>query len=138
VHWEGDVVAVDHVGLAVRDLRASLDSYAATLGLRNASVERDDARGIEEAVLSVGDGCVQLLTPTSPASTIARFLDRRGPGIHHFAFRVGDLERALAAAERGGARVLEPRVQAGSRGTRIAFLDPRGFGGALVELVEHG
>jgi len=127
---------LDHVGIAVADMDAMVALLHRTLGLQPASRERSDREMVEEVLLPVGGGYLQLLAATSPSSTIAKFLGRQGPGLHHLGLRVDDVEAALTAAEAAGARVLEPRLRDGSRGTRIGFLDPRTLSRVLIELVQ--
>ena len=91
---------------------------------------------VEEALLPVGDSFVQLLRPLGPDTPVGRFLADRGPGLHHLAFRVSDIEAALAAFRAEGARLIDEAPRNGSRGTRIAFVHPKAMGGVLVELVE--
>ena len=132
------ILSVDHVGIVVPDAAAAVASWSHLLELEVEGWERSEAEQVEEVVLRVGTGFVQLLSPTAPTSTLARFLARRGPGMHHFGLRVDHLDLAIAAAEARGAQVVEPRARPGSRGTRIGFLHPRGFSGVLLELVEEG
>ena len=130
------IVGLDHIGIAVSDMEAAVERFRQVLGIGPAHRERSDREMVEEAILPVGDGSIQLLAPTSPSSSVARFLDRRGPALHHVGLRVDDLSATLVAAEAGAATVLQPRVRTGSRRSRIAFLDPRGLAGVLVEMVQ--
>jgi methylmalonyl-CoA epimerase len=128
---------IDHVAIAVRDLDAAIDWYAQTFGaavVHREVVERD---GVEEALLAVADSYVQLLTPTRPDSTVAKYLDTKGEGIHHVGYRVADCEAALGQAVDAGARAIDEKPRPGSRGTTVAFLHPKTAFGTLIELVEE-
>lgn len=129
---------IDHVAVAVRDLDAALDWYARTFGAEAVHRERVEHDGVEEALIRAGESYVQLLTPTRPDSPVARFLDRRGEGLHHVAYRVDDCAAALAEAVAAGARAVDEAPRPGSRGTTVAFLHPAGAFGTLIELVEEG
>ena len=130
------LTAVDHVGIAVRDLDAAVAWYRRTFGATVAHRERIEPDGVDEALLAVGSSFVQLLTPFRADSAVARFLDRHGEGMHHVGYRVGDCAAALAAVKEAGARVVDEHPRTGSRGTTVAFLHPKGAFGTLVELVE--
>lgn len=129
---------IDHVAVAVRDLDAALEWYRAVFGAEVAHRERVDRDGVEEALLRVAESYVQLLTPLRPDSTVARFLERRGEGLHHVAFRVDDCAAALRAAVAGGATAIDAVPRPGGRGTTVAFLHPAGAFGTLIELVQEG
>ncbi|RKS71342.1 methylmalonyl-CoA/ethylmalonyl-CoA epimerase [Motilibacter peucedani] len=134
---------LDHVGLAVHDLDAAVELHRSVLGLHLLSVEDVAAHGVREALLAPGPGPgtrVQLLQPLSDASPVARFLARRGEGLHHLAYRVGSLDDALARLATGDPPLqpVAPGVTRGGGGARVAFLHPRDLGGVLTELVERG
>ena len=129
---------IDHVAIAVRDLDGAIEWYRAVLGAELDHRERVDRDGVEEALLRVAESYVQLLTPVRPDSPVARFLDRRGEGLHHVAFRVDDCATALRSAVAGGARPIDAAPRPGSRGTTVAFLHPAEAFGTLIELVEEG
>lgn len=131
------LTAIDHVGIAVRDLDAAVAWYQATFGATAVRRERIEADGVDEALLAVGGSYVQLLTPFTPVSPLARFVDRHGEGIHHVGYRVDDCAAALARVKQAGARVVDDHPRTGSRGTTIAFLHPKGAFGTLIELVEE-
>jgi methylmalonyl-CoA epimerase len=128
---------IDHVAIAVRDLEAAIayyeDVYGATVDHREV-VERD---GVEEALLKVAESYVQLLTPSRPDSTVAKFLETKGEGIHHVGYRVADCAVALQAVKDAGGRVLDDAPRPGSRGTTVAFIHPKTTFGTLVELVQE-
>ncbi|WP_426561696.1 methylmalonyl-CoA epimerase [Angustibacter sp. McL0619] len=130
--------AIDHVGVAVPDLDAAIAFYRDGFGMRLVHQEVNEEQGVREAMMAVGDSgsCVQLLAPLSPASTIAKFLDRSGPGLQQVAYRVQDVE-AVAAVLRGrGLRLLYDTARRGTAGSRVNFVHPKDAGGVLVELVE--
>jgi methylmalonyl-CoA/ethylmalonyl-CoA epimerase len=128
--------AIDHVAIAVPDLEAAIAQYGATLGVRVAHRERIEEQGVSEALLEVGGSFVQLLQPLGPETPVGKFLAKRGPGLHHVAYRVPDVAAAIAAMKARGARLIDEAPRNGSRGTRIAFVHPASMGGVLVELVE--
>ncbi len=131
------IVAIDHVGIAVPDLDAAITFHVDVLGGRLAHRERNDDQGVEEAMIAFGSGAlVQLLAPATPDSTIARFLDRSGPGLQQLAYRVADVVAAADAARRAGIRTLYDGPRRGTAGSLINFLHPRDAGGVLVELVQ--
>jgi methylmalonyl-CoA epimerase len=129
---------IDHVAIAVRDLDAAVEWYGRVLGAELAHRERVEGDGVEEALLRVAESYVQLLTPIHADSPVARFLERRGEGLHHVAFRVDDCAAALRAAVAAGARAVDTAPRPGGRGTTVAFLHPSGAFGTLIELVEEG
>ncbi|MHB1986477.1 MAG: methylmalonyl-CoA epimerase [Acidimicrobiales bacterium] len=131
-----ELTEIDHVAIAVRDLDAAVAWYARTLGAAVAHRERIESDGVEEAMLKVADSYVQLLTPTRDDSPVARYLDRRGEGIHHVGYRVTDCAAALASMKAAGAATIDQVPRPGSRGTRVAFVHPRSGFGTLIELVE--
>jgi methylmalonyl-CoA/ethylmalonyl-CoA epimerase len=130
--------AIDHVGIAVPDLDAAKEFYRATFGMRVVHEEVNEEQGVREAMLAVGESgsYIQLLAPLSAASTIAKFLDARGPGIQQLAYRVTDLDEVSARLREGGARLLYDEPRRGTAGSRVNFVHPRDAGGVLVELVE--
>jgi methylmalonyl-CoA/ethylmalonyl-CoA epimerase len=128
---------IDHVAIAVHDLDAAVawyrDMFGATVAHREI-VERD---GVEEALLKVADSYVQLLMPVTETSTVARYLERNGEGIHHVGYRVDDCGAALETLKQHGARVIDEQPRPGSRGTTVAFVHPKAAFGTLIELVEE-
>jgi methylmalonyl-CoA/ethylmalonyl-CoA epimerase len=125
---------IAHVGVAVPDLDAALAFYRDVLGLSPHPTEEADGAAI--ASLPFGDAEVELLAPLRPDSPIARFLDRRGPGIHHLCYRVPDLDAALAACRDAGYRLVDEVPRIGAGGRRIAFVHPKATAGILLELTE--
>jgi methylmalonyl-CoA epimerase len=130
--------AVDHVAIAVRDLRAAEEWYRRAFGAEVVHRERVEEQGVDEALLRVGESYVQLLTPTRPDSPVGKFLAKKGEGIHHVAYRVKDVAAALARLEAEGVELIDAAPRRGSRGTTIAFVHPRGALGTLIELVQEG
>lgn len=131
---------IDHVGVAVADLDAAIDFYRRTFGMRCVHIETNTEQGVREAMLSVGPttegGCVQLLAPLHAGSTIAKFLDRNGPGVQQVAYTVVDIDAACAALRERGMRLLYDTPRRGTANSRINFVHPKDAGGVLVELVQ--
>jgi methylmalonyl-CoA/ethylmalonyl-CoA epimerase len=131
---------IDHVGIAVADLDEAIAFYGRVFGMRCVHEEVNEEQGVREAMLSVGPtpegGCLQLLAPLSSASTIAKFLDRSGPGMQQLAYTVRDVDAACAALRERGVRLLYDEPRRGTAGSRINFVHPKDAGGVLVELVE--
>lgn len=132
----GLLTDVDHVGIAVRDLDAAVAWYERTFGASVARRERIEPDGVDEVLLAVGTSFIQLLTPYTGSSPLARHLERRGEGVHHVGYRVTDCGAALASVRAAGARLVDEHPRTGSRGTTVAFLHPAGAFGTLIELVE--
>ncbi|GAB3764353.1 methylmalonyl-CoA/ethylmalonyl-CoA epimerase [Nocardioides ginsengisegetis] len=130
--------AIDHVGIAVRDLDAAIEFYEKTFGMRLAHQETNEEQGVREAMIAVGDSgsCIQLLAPLNEESTIAKFLDRSGPGVQQMAYRVTDVEAVSAILRERGVRLLYDAPRRGTSDSRINFVHPKDAGGVLVELVE--
>jgi methylmalonyl-CoA/ethylmalonyl-CoA epimerase len=130
--------AIDHVGIAVRDLDAATAFYRDTFGMETVHVETNEDQGVREAMVAVGDSgsCIQLLAPVDESSTIAKFLDRHGPGIQQLAYRVTDLEAVCAVLRDRGLRLLYDTARPGTAGSLVNFIHPKDAGGVLVELVE--
>lgn len=135
---QGLFTAIDHVGVAVPDLDAAITFYRDVLGMDLLHEEVNQEQGVREAMMGVGGSgsCVQLLAPLSPESTIARFLDRSGPGLQQVAYRVVDLDAVSATLRERGVRLLYDAPRRGTAGSRINFVHPKDAGGVLVELVE--
>lgn len=138
---EALLTRLDHVGIACRDLDATIAFYESAFGLTVASIEVNDAQGVREAMLHVADGpagasYVQLLEPTGPDTPVGRFLERRGEGIHHVGYGVANITVALASLAASGIRLIDERPRHGSMGASIAFLHPGDLGGVLTELVQ--
>jgi methylmalonyl-CoA/ethylmalonyl-CoA epimerase len=134
------VTTIDHVGIAVPDLDAAIQWYADTLGLVATHVEVNEEQGVREAMLSPrGDDsgpAVQLLAPLNDQSTIAKFLDRNGPGIQQMAYRVADIDAVCARLREKGIRLIYESPRRGTANSRVNFVHPKDAGGVLIELVE--
>ena len=129
------ILGIDHVGVAVPDLDAGQAPYVA-LGLRSVGEEIVPDQGVRVRVLDTGVGTIELLAPLAPDTPVGRFLTARGPGLHHLAFRVADVRRALESAIASGLAPIDDAPRSGRAGSRVAFLHPRSAGGVLIELVE--
>jgi methylmalonyl-CoA epimerase len=127
---------IDHVGVAVDDLDAALVLYGETLSMPLVHRERVDEQGVEAALLDVGEGHVELLEPLGPETPVGRFLARRGPGLHHVAYQVTDIDATLTALREAGLRLIDDEPRVGIRRSRVAFLHPQATDGVLTELVE--
>jgi methylmalonyl-CoA epimerase len=130
------LAAIDHVGIAVEDLEAVLAVYRDSLGLPLVHRETVTAQGVDAALLDLGDNHVELLEPLGPDTSVGRFLSRRGPGLHHVAYRVVDIERALDELREAGLRLIDEQARTGIRGSRVAFIHPGSTAGVLTELVQ--
>lgn len=126
---------LDHIGIAVRSLEAA--SIYAALGLTVDHVETVESQGVRTAFLSVGDSNLELLEPTGPQSSVAKFIEKRGEGIHHLCFRVSDIERHLRELQEKGFRLINEHPVPGAHGCRVAFLHPAAGNGVLIELSEE-
>ncbi|HYO17772.1 MAG TPA: methylmalonyl-CoA epimerase [Dermatophilaceae bacterium] len=130
--------AIDHVGVAVPDLDVAIAFYRDTYGMTLQHEEVNEDQGVREAMMAVGESgsCVQLLAPLTPESTIAKFLDRSGPGLQQVAYRVADVDAVSATLRQRGLRLLFEAPRRGTADSRINFIHPKDAGGILVELVE--
>ncbi|HTW19471.1 MAG TPA: methylmalonyl-CoA epimerase [Mycobacteriales bacterium] len=132
---------IDHVGIACRDLEATIARYTAAFDLTVLGRETNEAQGVHEAMLVVADSatgrsCVQLLQPTRPDTPVGKFLETRGEGLHHVAYGVDDIVGSLSALRESGAELIDETPRHGFGGSAIAFIHPRSAGGVLTELVE--
>ena len=127
---------IDHVGVAVDDLDSAVSLYERTFGMPLAHRETVEEQGVEAILLDVGDCHVELLRPLGPQTAVGRFMSKRGQGLHHVAFRVGDIDAALAKLKDEGIELIDSEPRTGIRDSRVAFLHPRATGGVLTELVE--
>jgi methylmalonyl-CoA/ethylmalonyl-CoA epimerase len=127
---------IDHVGVAVDDLDSALALYEGTFGMPVAHRETVSDQGVEAVLLDVGDCHVELLRPLGERTAVGRFLARRGPGLHHVAYRVDDIESALARLRELEIELIDSEPRTGIRRSRVAFLHPRSTGGVLTEIVE--
>jgi methylmalonyl-CoA/ethylmalonyl-CoA epimerase len=127
---------LDHVGVAVQSLDEALPLYESLTGARGSGRERVDSQGVEVVFVGSGPGKLELLAPTHADSPVARFLAKRGPGMHHLCYRVPDIAAALESFRAEGYELIDQAARPGAHGHRVAFLHPRSTGGVLVELVE--
>ncbi len=128
---------IEHIGIATPRLDDALKFWRDALGLEVVHVEEVAEQGVRVAMLPVGEPRIELLEPTGPASPVAKFLEKRGAGIHHVAVRVPDIRAALARLKESGARLIDEAPRKGAGGCLVAFVHPRSAGGVLLELVEH-
>jgi methylmalonyl-CoA epimerase len=127
---------IDHIGVAVEDLDAALALYETSLEMPLAHRETVEEQGVEAVLLDVGDGHVELLAPLGPDTAVGKFLDRKGPGLHHVAYAVDDIDATLARVSAAGIEPIDAEPRVGIRDSRVAFLHPRSTGGVLTEIVE--
>jgi methylmalonyl-CoA/ethylmalonyl-CoA epimerase len=127
---------IDHVAIAVRDLEAAIAWYAEVFDAVVVHREFVESDGVEEALIGVADSFIQLLTPTRIDSPVQKYLDTRGEGLHHVAYRVNDCALALEAVKAQGYRVIDQAPRPGSRSTTVAFIHPKASFSTLIELVE--
>jgi methylmalonyl-CoA/ethylmalonyl-CoA epimerase len=128
---------IDHVGIATRDLEGAVNHYRKAFGIEPDHRETVEDQGVEEVLFKVGTSYVQLLRALAPDTPVGRFLEKRGEGVHHVGYRVADLPATLARLRELGVPLVDQAPRPGSRGTTVAFVHPRGFGGVLVELVQE-
>lgn len=128
---------IDHVAIAVTDLDAAVEYYRATYGVEVEHREVVERDGVEEALLRVADSYVQLLTPTRDDSPVAKWMEKKGQGIHHVGYRVDDCAAALERVKAQGHQVIDEAPRPGSRGTTVAFIHPKTAFGTLIELVQE-
>jgi methylmalonyl-CoA/ethylmalonyl-CoA epimerase len=127
---------IDHVGVAVIDLDAAIALHEATYGMTLVHRETVEEQGVEAVLLDVGENHVELLRPLSEDTPVGKFLAKKGPGIHHVAYQVTDVEATLAALKDAGVRLIDETPRTGIRGSRVAFLHPSASGGVLTEIVQ--
>lgn len=126
-----------HIAIAVPSIREALPLYELISGAKGSAIERVEAQQVDVAMVGSGATRIELLQPAGPDSTVQRFLDRRGPGLHHIAYRVTDIDGALAGLAARGIRLIDETARPGAGGHRVAFLHPKSTGGILIELVEE-
>jgi methylmalonyl-CoA/ethylmalonyl-CoA epimerase len=127
---------IDHVGVAVEDLDAALGLYQQTFEMALAHRETVESQGVEAVLLDVGDGHVELLRPLTPETAVGKFIAKRGPGLHHVAYAVADIDATLDSLREAGVELIDSEARVGIRGSRVAFLHPRSTGSVLTEVVE--
>jgi catechol 2,3-dioxygenase-like lactoylglutathione lyase family enzyme len=128
---------IDHVAIAVNDLDGAIAWYQEAFGATVDHRETVESDGVEEALLKVADSYVQLLTPTNDSSPVAKYLEKKGEGLHHIGYRVDDCAAALESIKAMGGRVIDEAPRPGSRGTTVAFVHPKTSFGTLIELVQE-
>jgi methylmalonyl-CoA epimerase len=127
---------IDHIGVAVPSIDEALALYRDALGMPLVHRETVSEQGVDAALLDVGDGHIELLQPLSDDSAVGKFLARRGPGLHHVAYRVSSVAETLEALRSAGLRLIDERPRTGIRGSQVAFVHPASTGGVLTEIVQ--
>jgi methylmalonyl-CoA/ethylmalonyl-CoA epimerase len=129
---------IDHIGVAVEDIDAAIALYQESFEMTLAHRETVASQGVEAVLLDVGEGHVELLAPLGPDTPVGKYLARNGPGLHHVAYAVDDIDGALQRIAATGIELIDSEPRTGIRGSRVAFLHPRSTGGVLTEIVEPG
>ena len=127
---------IDHIGVAVEDLDDAIKLYEDSLDMPLVHRETVEEQGVEAVLLDVGDGHVELLQPLSPDTAVGKFLAKKGPGLHHVAYAVSDIEAALGSLKESGVKLIDETPRTGIRGSRVAFCHPRATGSVLTEIVQ--
>ncbi|MDQ2700647.1 MAG: methylmalonyl-CoA epimerase [Actinomycetota bacterium] len=127
---------IDHIGVAVEDLDAAIKLYERSFEMELVHRETVESQGVEAVLLDVGDGHVELLAPLGPDTPVGKFIAKNGPGMHHVAYAVEDIDATLAKAEENGIRMIDKTARTGIRGSRVAFAHPAATGSVLTEIVE--
>lgn len=131
------LLKIDHIGIAVKDLQNSLEFYEGILGLKSAGTEEVEEQKVKVAFIPIGDSELELLESTEPDGPIAKFIEKKGEGIQHIAFRVEDIEKALSELKAKGIRLIDEKPRYGAGGAKIAFLHPKATNGVLVEISQR-
>jgi methylmalonyl-CoA/ethylmalonyl-CoA epimerase len=129
---------INHIGIAVPSLDEALPFYRDNLGMSFQGIEEVAEQKVKVAMLQIGEAKIELLEPTGPESPVARFIEKNGPGIHHLAYEVDDIEQAIARLEQQGVKMIDRTPRNGAHGTLIAFVHPKSSGGVLTELCQPG
>jgi methylmalonyl-CoA/ethylmalonyl-CoA epimerase len=127
---------IDHIGVAVEDLDAALALYGESFEMTLAHRETVESQGVEAVLLDVGEGHVELLRPLGPDTAVGKYLAKNGPGLHHVAYAVDDIDATLPRLTDAGIQLIDAEPRVGIRDSRVAFLHPRSTGGVLTEIVE--
>ncbi|MBU5635751.1 methylmalonyl-CoA epimerase [Geomonas sp. Red69] len=127
---------INHLGVAVTSIEEALPFYRDTLGMKFSGIEEVPSQLVKVAFLSIGESKIELLEPTSTESPVAKFLEKNGPGVHHVAYGVKDIDATIARLIAGGTRMIDTSARTGAHGARIAFLHPKSSNGVLTELCE--
>jgi methylmalonyl-CoA epimerase len=129
---------IDHIGVAVEDLGAAIELYESSFEMELAHRETVESQGVEAVLLDVGDGHVELLRPLGADTAVGKFIERMGPGLHHVAYAVDDIDSTLASLRDAGLELIDSEARTGIRESRVAFLHPRSTAGVLTEPAGHG
>lgn len=132
-----EITHIEHIGIAVKSIEDHLPYYEDILGLKCYNIETVEDQKVKTAFFMVGQTKIELLEPTSEDSTIAKFIEKRGEGVHHIAYAINNLNEALKEVESKGVRLIDKEGRAGAEGLTIGFLHPKSTGGVLTELCEH-
>lgn len=132
-----ELTHIEHIGIAVKSIEEQLPYYEGVLGLKCYNIETVEDQKVKTAFFRIGQTKIELLEPTSEESTIAKFIEKRGEGIHHIAFATENLNETLQEIEAKGVRLIDTQPRAGAEGLNIAFLHPKSTGSVLTELCEH-
>jgi methylmalonyl-CoA/ethylmalonyl-CoA epimerase len=127
---------IDHIGVAVEEIEPTLELYSDSFQMRIAHREVVQEQGVEAVLLDVGENHVELLAPLGPDTPVGRFLAKKGPGLHHVAYQVSDIDATLGALKRAGLKLIDEQPRIGIRGSRVAFMHPAATEGVLTEIVE--
>jgi methylmalonyl-CoA epimerase len=127
---------IDHIGVAVDDLDAAIKLYERSFEMELVHRETVESQGVEAVLLDVGEGHIELLAPLGPDTPVGKFLAKKGPGIHHVAYSVDDIDKALAQVEALGMKMIDRTPRTGIRGSRVAFVHPAATGSVLTEIVQ--
>jgi methylmalonyl-CoA/ethylmalonyl-CoA epimerase len=127
---------IDHIGVATDDLDGAIALYEGTLGMPVAHRETVESQGVEAVLLDVGEGHVELLRPLGPDTPVGKYLEKKGPGLHHVAYAVDDIDGVLGSLKEAGIEMIDSEPRVGIRESRVAFVHPRSTGGVLTEIVE--
>ncbi len=131
------ITGLDHIGIAVHKIQDALPIYRQLLGLRLEQSKKAEDQGVRAALLTVGETCIELIEPLNAKSPISKFLEKRGQGIHHLAFRVDNLEEMLKHLKKSGLTLIDEKPRLGIEGGKIAFVHPKSTGDVLIELCER-
>jgi methylmalonyl-CoA/ethylmalonyl-CoA epimerase len=129
---------IDHIGVATDDLDGALALYEQTFSMPLVHRETVESQGVEAALLGIGDGHVELLQPLGPDTPVGKYLDERGPGLHHVAYAVDDIDAALGKLKAAGVELIDQEPRRGIRNSQVAFLHPKATGGVLTEVIQPG
>ena len=127
---------IDHIGVAVEDIDEAVTLYRDRFGMREQHRETVEEQGVDAVLLEIGEGHVELLSPLGAETAVGKFLERNGPGLHHVAYQTDDIDSRLEELREAGLRLIDEQPRTGIRGSRVAFLHPKGTGGVLTEIVQ--